>query len=400
MKNDKLLKNNNLKFIIIVCITLFVVQTISILFPFDYFRLHSMFLRPLTYILLTIFILVFKGGYLRPKRNIPEANESVIWSLIILVIVMVIILTIFGASINSLTINFSTILRNLWEHGLILILSAIIRYKLFEGTKEQMQPTIIFTLTLVFAYSKTNAIHMLINSDISLLIIFFELIFGPIVFSYIINIFAIKGSFLSVILISFIYGTIPYFMPVLPNLSSLELSLIINGIMVISLIILNILTDDNRKMQKSIEKRMNRYAKKSIFNLMITISLLSLVLAFFIGLFPLYPIVILSGSMSGEFERGSIVFVNRVPQNEVFNRIGAGYVVHFVNPHGVSYVHRVVEFRYDIYGQRTYITRGDANELVDPFIVPQDDILGVVNIFMPFVGYPYIFFRAILNSFL
>ena len=132
---------------------------------------------------------------------------------------------------------------------------------------------------------------------------------------------------------------------------------------------------------------------------MLTSVLISLIVAFFNGVFPLYPVVVLTSSMSGTFERGSLVFNEKIPAGEAFVRVGEGEVIHFVCRGRVEYVHRVIDFRHDIDGERQYITRGDASELTDPHPVQQDSVLGIVRASLPFFGYPYIFFQAIFRAF-
>ena len=98
--------------------------------------------------------------------------------------------------------------------------------------------------------------------------------------------------------------------------------------------------------------------------------------------------VIVSGSMSGSYDRGSLVLDEVVPVAE----LRTGDVITYRPPPGAGPVglvtHRIASIGRDERGARVFRTRGDANPTVDPwtFTLPRDRQARVVA-GVPWVGY-------------
>jgi len=367
-------------------------QTIFILLPTNVLSLYNTTIRPLTFAILATSIHVFIGRDPRTIRDANSANKLAL--LFILMLGFVILFLAFGVGVgyNSMVTSWSIIARNLWEVGLIVVLGDFIRYKLIKHASEQEHRVIVFMLTIVLVYSQMSEIHRITHGNMGILDAFFELIFSPLVIGSVVSYFAIKGPFLLVATVSFVYTMTPYLLPILPSISLITFSIITSGLAFVSAITYYFLIDNNKQRNEKIrEKRAARYSKKPLAHKGITILFICVTIAFVRGMFPIYPIVILTESMTGTFDRGSLVFVERIPPDEVFNRINEGTVIHFVSHTGIEYIHRVIEITYDIYGERQYITRGDAVYLADPFPVPQSEILGIAHVFLPHIGYPVVF---------
>jgi len=352
-------------------------------------------MRPLVYLILAVAIYVFIGRDLRIVRDASFANKLALLFILMFGLTILLLAFGFGVGHNSLVASSPVVMRNLWERGLIVILGEFIRYKLIKHAGVQERGVIIFMLTIVLVYSQMNEIHRVTHGDMGMLDTFFELIFSPLIISSVVSYFAIKGSFLLVAAVSFVYTMTPYLLPILPSVSLVAFSIIISGLAFVSAMIYYFLMDSDKQCSRqTCEKRAARYRKKTLLNKGLTILFICFIIAFVRGVLPIYPIAILTESMTGTFDRGSLVFVERIPPNEVFNRINEGTVIHFVSHTGIEYIHRVVDITYDIYGERQYITRGDAVYLADPFPVPQSNVLGIAHAFLPYIGYP----RVILNE--
>ncbi|MCL2426109.1 MAG: signal peptidase I [Oscillospiraceae bacterium] len=393
------MKTNNLKISIIICTTIVLLQIVFMMVPLETLRLYNTILRPLTYAFIAMVIFVLIG---LDKRPVPKGYDSTIvaaFSVSILVAVLFVISLLFGANTNVMAANMQSIITNLWERGSIVILGAYIRYKLIKRSNNSELNAVLIIVTISIAFGQMHAIRMLIDGDAVFLDIFFNTIFTQLVISAVASYFAIKGNFISVLLISFVYIMLPYLSPILPYTTPLIFFLIVSGLAFLTAVIYRHTINDKKRIIKKREKRYEKYFKKRpIISGVITASIIGVIIAFFIGMFPIYPIVVLTGSMAGTYERGSLVFIERVPENEAYIRVGEGYVIHFVSHNRVAYIHRVVEFRHNAYGERQYITKGDANESVDIRPVTQDNVLGIARASIPFFGYPYIFFRSVFNT--
>ena len=387
-----MIKTNNFKLTIIVSITLVAMQTLFIIIPSNFLILYNMTIRPLTYTILAIAIYVFIGRDLRNVHNSSSANKLALLFILMLGFVMLLLSFGVGVGHNHMVTSLPIVIRNLWEIGLIILLGDLIRYKLIKNAGDQERRTVVFVLTLALMYSQMNEIHRITHGNMTLPDAFFEMIFSRLVIGGVASYFAIKGSLSLVISVSFVYAMTPYLLPVLPSISLIAFSIMISGIAFASAIIYYFLIDNNKQRSELIcEKRAARYSKNILKNKIITVLFIGFIVAFASGLLPIYPVAILTDSMTGTFDRGSLVFVERIPPSEVFNRINEGTVIHFVSHTGVEYIHRVIEIIYDDYGERQYVTMGDAVALADPFPVPQSNVHGIAHAFIPYIGYPIVF---------
>lgn len=94
-----------------------------------------------------------------------------------------------------------------------------------------------------------------------------------------------------------------------------------------------------------------------------------MILVMFLG--PLRLIRITSGSMEPALKTGSYQVVNR---GFSFEKIKAGDIVVFIVAGGGKAAHRVIEIRSD-----GLITKGDANEMPDLFLVTKENFYGKIT---------------------
>ena len=94
--------------------------------------------------------------------------------------------------------------------------------------------------------------------------------------------------------------------------------------------------------------------------------------------------VVLSDSMSPSIGAGAVVFVSAVPTDQ----IQTGDVITFQagDSQNAPVTHRVVGIE-TADGERSFQTKGDANEDPDPDRVPQSAVIGEVSFHVPLIGY-------------
>ena len=98
--------------------------------------------------------------------------------------------------------------------------------------------------------------------------------------------------------------------------------------------------------------------------------------------------VIVSGSMTGSYDRGSLVLDEVVPVSE----LREGDVITYQPPAGAGpaglVTHRIAEITTDQVGRRTFRTKGDANEAADPwtFHLPKGE-QARVRLGVPYAGF-------------
>ena len=106
------------------------------------------------------------------------------------------------------------------------------------------------------------------------------------------------------------------------------------------------------------------------------------------GLLGYQRYVITSGSMTGTYDRGSIVFDDVVPVSD----LRVGDAITYTPPPGSGpsgrITHRIVWIGSDQFGRRALRTQGDANESADPWTFTIDGPTQArVAFHVPYVGY-------------
>ncbi len=94
--------------------------------------------------------------------------------------------------------------------------------------------------------------------------------------------------------------------------------------------------------------------------------------------------IVLGGSMSPEFEAGSLAFLQPIKPGD----IQVGDIITFrtfPERDGLT-THRVVKIIKEG-DQFAFLTRGDANKVNDPFVVPDKNVVGQIVFAVPYVGY-------------
>lgn len=96
--------------------------------------------------------------------------------------------------------------------------------------------------------------------------------------------------------------------------------------------------------------------------------------------------VVLSGSMVPDINIMDIVVTKKVPASE----LEVEDIVTYIAPDrgGISITHRIIDIYYDeALGTYSYRTKGDANNVADSSLVPNENVLGKVILKIPKLGY-------------
>lgn len=103
-------------------------------------------------------------------------------------------------------------------------------------------------------------------------------------------------------------------------------------------------------------------------------------------------IVIATGSMTGEINKGDVIIYERYDDQT----IKSGQVIVFLDDES-KIVHRVVRIE-NISGEIRYYTKGDANTDEDQGYRTEADIVGLTDLKIAYVGYPTLWLHELINS--
>ena len=98
-------------------------------------------------------------------------------------------------------------------------------------------------------------------------------------------------------------------------------------------------------------------------------------------------LIIATESMTGEINKGDAVIYEKFTDQI----IEEDKVIVF-NKDDTVYVHRVIDIT-RIDGENRYVTKGDANDDADTGYITDADIIGIVDLKVPYVGYPTLWLR-------
>ena len=110
---------------------------------------------------------------------------------------------------------------------------------------------------------------------------------------------------------------------------------------------------------------------------------------FIVGVFPIYPSVILTGSMEPDIYPGDVVIIEKILSEEEVYKLKEGDIINF-KIEDITVTHRIEEVILDEAGNLSFITKGDNNDSADKWLVLPNDLKGTVKKVVPKVGLPIV----------
>lgn len=140
--------------------------------------------------------------------------------------------------------------------------------------------------------------------------------------------------------------------------------------------------------------KVHRYSKENPISWMIT-SLISIVIIWFaVGVFPIYPAVIATGSMEPMIKPGDVILVKKIYKVEEVN---TGDVILFQEGN-IRIAHRVIEIIEDKKEGTGFKTKGDNNSVADSSLVKPQQLKGIVVKVVPKIGWPTLLIKSSKND--
>lgn len=199
------------------------------------------------------------------------------------------------------------------------------------------------------------------------------------------NLFATYLVFLGGALPAIIYlGVIElvyWISPILPNLKWITEGLVGTLIPIFSLMFFH-----NIYLREAREARRNREEKP--LRLVITGVISIGVIWFSVGIFPVFPSVIATGSMQPIIDPGDVILVKKVDSKDV----QVGEVIQFVEG-DIKISHRVIDI-IKKEGKTLYVTKGDNNSVKDSEPVHPEEIKGKIIYTVPKIGWPTLLIKS------
>lgn len=375
----------------IATIGIIVLMFIYMLFSYSEWVRQNSFIylyivNPIFWLVLASFLRLAIGKTYEKKRNKKEMIEYCCIGVLVYIITYMIsgLFITFGKNPYSTTIF--GVLTNLWILAVAIVSKEYIRYKLIQNVYEKDKIVIAVLISIVYIIIDFNISRFFYGTITAAYVVkqiaqtLIPLIAKNVLYSYI----TINSGYLPVIVYELGTKLYLWISPILPNSPWIMVSIIDSVIPIILLVYMRY-TNNKKDIFKSKEK-INATNPRNIIPLVVTIIL---AIWFAMGIFPIKPVAIATGSMEKELFIGDVAIIKKCNSNDVI----VGDIIEY-QMEGYTVIHRVAEKR-QRNGQFYFITKGDNNKLPDALEVREDQLIGKVIFKVRYIGYPAIWLHII-----
>lgn len=381
-------KSKNITIAIIILILIYgLLANLKLVFNINVIYLYI--INPLFWITLAVFLKIAIGKSYQKSR----IKKEVIQYILIAVIVYILTYMISGLFItfgnNPYFTTVKGFLINLWMFGTVIISKEYIRYRLINNVYENDKKEIAILVSLIYIIIEIG-LNKYINTKITLLFALKDicqnlipLIAKNVLYSYI----SMKSDWKPASIYELFTKLYLWLSPILPNAPWIMVAIIETTIPTILFFYIRYANSKNSEI-KSRQEIENVNPKNSIPLVVLVI----LVIWFTIGVFPIKPIAVASGSMEKELYVGDVVIVKKCNANDIVN----GDIIQY-QMKGYTVIHRVIEKKQKN-GEYYFTTKGDNNPSEDKESVKEDQVLGKVIFKVKYLGYPSIWLNIIQSN--
>ena len=344
-------------------------------------NIYLYIINPIIWIALVVFLKKVLGK----SYEVKKLKDDIISYSLIAVLAYIITYLISGLFItfgkNPYSRTLIGIITNLWIFAVPIIAKEYIRYKLINNVYEKDKIKIAVYISIVYVILEMG-LRRIVTSTITPLFIMetvaqilLPLIMKNLLYAYT----AINSNYIPSIVYELGTNLYLWLSPILPNAPWIMTAIIDSVIPLI--LFLYIRYEKNKKdIFRTKEKLMNS-DPRSIIPLTICIVL---AIWFAIGIFPIKPIAIATGSMEPELHVGDVAVIKKCTANDVEE----GDIIEY-QMEGYTVIHRI-KSKTQKNGQFTFITKGDNNNTEDSEPVSEEQLIGKVIFKVRFLGYPAI----------
>ena len=340
-------------------------------------------------ILLFVITLIFKFLFgLEKDRH--RYIKDIIFDLVIILLVSFLLYYLFGILIGFYRVgnyyNWYGFRTFIIPSILLIIFREFLRYQILN--KSEGSNLLICTTTILFILLDiSTAIYYEDFATSYDAFMFVALVLLPsvsrnIVSSYI----CMKVGYKPNIIWMLVLGLYSYLIPIIPNPNEYILAVIR---FVFPFVILGkVYTFFEKTHDYDLERE---YKKRKPWLLIFPTIIVIVIVYFTSGYFKYYAIAIATGSMKPAINKGDVVVIEKIEDN--FEVIKKGQTIAFKHDN-VTIVHRVINIveENDVY---YFYTKGDANNSADSFAIYEEDIVGIVNFRIPFIGLPTVWLNEL-----
>lgn len=279
------------------------------------------------------------------------------------------------------------ILINIWSFGGLIVAREYIRYRLINNVQNKDKLQISIIVTILFTLIDFEIWKKFGRGNVSAYFIFsqiFRYFIPNLAENTLYTYLAYNNNYTSSAIYGFITSLYFWITPILPNTPWIMDAFINTAIPLILLLYIRYSINKIDRF-RSREKILNSDPR----NIIPMVALVILAIWFAIGVFPIKPVSIASGSMASALNVGDIAIIKKCNSND----INVNDIIQF-QMDGFTVVHRVVE-KHQTHGEFYFRTKGDSNSQPDVEMVKETQLHGKVIYRIRYLGYPAIWLHLI-----
>lgn len=352
-------------------------------------RVFNYIIRPCMWLGLALIIWFFPD--VRSKSQLKFKSSVNMWAMTFALVF--IITSVFAGFIDGLgkspySQTPKGILINFFTVGSILLGSELVRNYLVNSFTKKENYLIFILIALFMTFSGTPFDKLINLKDYEALVKYLAEFLAP---DFAKNLFATYLAFLGGTLSSIIYlGLIDafhWFSPILPDLKWITTALTGVLVPVFSLSLMQMFYLSEAKLLKLSDKE-----QEGPFGWMLT-SIFSIAIVWFaVGVFPVYPSVIATGSMEPMIKPGDVILVDKATSIEEIYSLREGDVIQFSRD-AILISHRIIEI-VEEEGVKLFYTKGDNNSAPDFAPVRPEQVKGKIIKVVPKIGWPTLLIKS------
>ena len=339
-----------------------------------------------------VFYLVVKHTLgIRKDNNICKVNAIQLTIITILLYILITYLSgmYFGFLKNSYSLNILNILGNIYSIGIVIVLEELIRYMFASKCNKDDKPLMVLTIVFILLDIALTYNSLIVGTQLQMFTYICTTVLPIIARNIVCTYLCKKVSYIPGMILRLYFGLSIYILPIFP-----DYGFYIDG--VLGIFIPYIIYLKISKLVEDSEKRKPRSYKTSFWFINIPIiAVLAFLVILVSGIFKYQIIAIGSGSMSPIIEKGDAVIITKLDKSD-YESIKQGQILVFVHD-GRYITHRVLTST-KIDGKYYFQTKGDANNDEDKYTVEEDDIIGITNNRIKWIGLPTVWFQELVSK--
>ncbi len=380
------MKKSHLRVVLTLLFTMIILLVNSFLVPI--LNKYTLFIL----ITLTLILLSFLVGFTIDKNRYNKDIILTILMCILFYYVLIYVLGFFtGFSRNVFNLKLYSIIDNILPAILLIISTELLRNTINSKIKDKIWILVysVFVFTLI---DTTFIIYSMDYTKISSLLILLGLYVLPSLSkNFLLTYLSYKVGYKSTIIYRLLMEIPLYILPIIPNFGDYVNSVVY---IIVPVFIFNIIRRMFDKNNTS-EIKLSRPKHTGLIIKVTSILLIGLLVCLNTGFFKYQFIVIATGSMTPNINKGDVVLLKKLSEGEIRN-LKEGEILVFKQD-GKLVVHRISRI-YKSGEEMFFKTKGDHNNDEDNYLIEVNQVLGTVNHKIRYLGYPTVMLYEKMNG--